>query len=101
MTSDCNLKTNVRTIENAIDIVDHLRGVHFEWREDSARKSIGLIAQEVEEVLPELVHNDSQGYKSISYGNMIGVLIEAIKEQQVQIRTLQERVEQMYLANLL
>jgi putative lipoic acid-binding regulatory protein len=93
MTSDRNLKTNVRTIENAIDIVDHLRGVHFEWKQDATRKSIGMIAQEVEEVLPELVHEDAQGYKSISYGNMIGVLIQAMKEQQEQIRMLQARLD--------
>lgn len=92
MTSDRNLKTDVRTIENAIDIVDHLRGVHFAWKQDT-RKSIGMIAQEVENVLPELVHEDVQGYKSISYGNMIGVLIQAVKEQQEQIRMLQSRLD--------
>ena len=58
------------------------------------RASTGVIAQETEKVLPEVVHNDENtGYKSVAYGNIVGVLIEAIKEQQLQIDNLTEQVE--------
>jgi hypothetical protein len=96
MTSDSNLKANIRTIENSMDILQQLRGVHFEWRTQGApRESIGLIAQEVEGVLPQVVHQDVRGHKSVSYGNMVGLLIEALKEQQRRIRTLEEKIERM------
>jgi hypothetical protein len=92
MTSDSNLKRNVRTIENAMDLVSQLRGVEFEWKSTNPRSSIGLIAQEVEQVLPNVVHEDHSGHKSISYANMVGLLIEALKEQQEKIRKLEEKL---------
>jgi hypothetical protein len=76
-TSDFNLKTNIQTVDNALDIVDNLRGVSFEWKENG-KKSYGVIAQELEKVLPELVKGDDP--KTVSYSGIIGVLIEAIKE---------------------
>jgi hypothetical protein len=87
--SDVNKKKNIRTIENAIDITKKLEGVRFDWI-DTGASSIGVIAQEVEKVLPELVE-ETDGVKSVSYGNIIGVLIEAIKEQQVRIEKLEGR----------
>ena len=57
-------------------------GVYFERKNEIGARRIGLIAQEVEEVLPEVVYTDSDGMKSVSYGSIIGLLIEAIKEQQ-------------------
>ena len=84
--SDKTLKTNIRPIENSVALVQRLQGVRFDWLENN-KPSLGLIAQEVEEVIPELVETDN-GIKSVSYSNMIGVLIEAIKEQQKQIEEL-------------
>ena len=78
------------TIPNALDKVKDLRGVSFSWKENG-RKSIGLIAQEVEKIIPELV-NETDGVKSLAYGNIVGLLIEAIKEQQNQIDELKRRL---------
>jgi hypothetical protein len=77
--SDRRLKQNIVTIESALDKVMQLRGVYF-TRSESERQYLGVIAQEIEEVIPEVVHTDSDGMKSVAYGNIIGLLIEAIKE---------------------
>ena len=77
--SDKRLKKNIKTVTSALDTVGALRGVTFEWKEGNA-KSIGLIAQEVKEVLPEIVSSDENGYLGIRYSNMVGILVEAIKE---------------------
>jgi hypothetical protein len=86
-TSDQRIKTNITTISNALDIVKELRGVYF-TRIGQTKQTVGVIAQEVETVLPEVVYTDSEGLKSVSYGNMVGVLIEAVK-------VLLERVEKL------
>ena len=77
--SDKRLKKNVKTVTGALATVDALRGVTFEWKEGGA-KSIGMIAQEVQEVIPDVVTTDDNGYMGIKYTNVIGVLVEAIKE---------------------
>ena len=82
--SDDSLKTNVQVIDNAVGKVEQLRGVTFDRIEDGST-STGVIAQELKEVLPEAVHTDEQGVHSVAYGNVVGLLIEAIKEQQKQI----------------
>jgi hypothetical protein len=76
-TSDRRLKSDISTISNALEIVKGLRGVYF-TRLGETKRSVGVIAQEVEEVLPEVVHGDDM--KSVSYGNIVGLLIEAVKE---------------------
>ena len=95
--SDERLKSNITTIEDALDKVKAMRGVMFDKTDSltsELRQSTGVIAQETEQVLPEVVHNDENtGYKSVAYGNIVGVLIEAIKEQQLQIDELTEQVE--------
>lgn len=78
-TSDERLKKNIKPIENALDKVMSLAGVQFDWKETD-RHSIGLIAQQVEQIVPEVVETKEDGYKSISYGKLTGLLIEAIKE---------------------
>jgi hypothetical protein len=88
--SDLNLKKDITTITDALQKVRDMRGVSFYWKE-SGRKCIGVIAQEVEMVLPELV-NETDGLRSVAYGNIIGLLIEAIKEQQLQIDELKRRM---------
>ncbi len=77
-TSDRRLKSDITTISNAMDIVKGMRGVYF-TRIGQSNRSTGVIAQEVEEVLPEVVHTSDDGMKSVSYGNVVGVLIEAVK----------------------
>jgi hypothetical protein len=89
--SDATQKTNVRPIENPIELTKQLDGVRFDWV-DNNKPSLGLIAQEVEKVLPELVETNNEGIKSVSYSNMIGLLIEAIKEQQVRIEELERKL---------
>jgi hypothetical protein len=89
--SDATQKTNVRPIENPIEITKQLDGVRFDWINNN-KPSLGLIAQEVEKVLPELVETNNEGIKSVSYSNMIGLLIEAIKEQQVRIEELERKL---------
>ena len=87
--SDKRLKRNIETITNAVDTVSKLRGVNFE---KDGRHSTGVIAQEVEEVLPQVVHTDPDGMKSVAYGNIVGILIEAIKEQQKEIEELKKKL---------
>jgi hypothetical protein len=93
--SDARVKTNVITIENALEKIKALRGVSY-TRTDTKDKSekIGVIAQEVLKVLPQVVQQDNQGNYSVAYGNMVGVLIEAIKEQQQQIDELKYLLSQ-------
>jgi hypothetical protein len=83
--SDINYKENVNTINGALIKVEQLRGVKFDWKE-SGSPSYGVIAQELEEVLPELVHGDSP--KTVNYNGIIGVLIEAIKELKAEVEEL-------------
>jgi hypothetical protein len=89
--SDARLKTNVTTITGALDKVLALRGVMFDRIETGARE-MGQIAQEAEAIVPELVFTDENGIKSIAYANTVALLIEAIKEQQVQINELKGRI---------
>ena len=84
-TSDIKLKKNVSVIENALDIVNQLEGVNFEWK-DSGKKSIGVIAQQVEQVVPNIVITGSDGIKRVSYDSLIPILIEAIKELSAKIK---------------
>jgi hypothetical protein len=92
--SDERLKENVVGISNALSKVLSLRGVEFN-RIGQTDREIGVIAQEVEKVLPELVHEGVDGVKSVAYQNMVAVLIEAIKEQQAQIDELKARLDNL------
>ncbi len=88
-TSDINLKENIKTIENSLNLIDSIRGVSFDWKE-TGKGSYGVIAQELEEVLPELVSNGE--HKSVNYNGLIGVLIESIKELKKEIEDLKNKV---------
>jgi hypothetical protein len=93
--SDRRKKTNVETIENALQKVTSLRGVFYnKIGEENKGRQLGVIAQEVDEVLPEAVNYaaDVDEY-GVKYGNMVGVLIEAIKEQQKQIEDLKSIID--------
>lgn len=87
--SDVRTKKNISTIENALEKTLSLRGVTFvRINDEEEMKKIGLIAQEVEEVLPEAVVTNEDGYKSIAYGNIVGLLIEAVKELKKEVEEL-------------
>ena len=87
--SDARLKENVSTIENALDKVDNLRGVNYTHKE-TGKEKIGVIAQEVEEILPQIVltANDEMQTKSVDYGKLCAVLIEAVKELKKEVEEL-------------
>ena len=91
--SDRRYKENIVTIASALDKVTSMRGVYF-TKKDSSNRHVGVIAQEIEEILPEVVHTDSseEKMKSVSYGNITAVLIEAIKEQQEIINAQQSTI---------
>ena len=97
--SDISLKDNIRPIESAIFKVQQIRGVTFDWNEKAGKleqekgHDVGLIAQEVEKVLPEIVQIRKDGIKAISYEKVVPLLVEAIKEQQVTIENLTKRIE--------
>ena len=92
--SDARLKTDVVKIENALDKVQQLNGYTY-TRTDTGSKQTGVIAQEVMKVLPEVVMGSEDTHYSVAYGNMVGLLIEAIKEQQGQINELKLTIEQL------
>ena len=93
--SDRRKKENIVTVDGALDKVNKLRGVYYNRIDDDAKKrQVGVIAQEIQEVLPEVVtYAEDVDEYGVSYGNITGLLIEAIKEQQTQIEELKELVK--------
>lgn len=87
-TSDLSVKENISTFENGLETINNLRGVSFDWKKDG-RPSIGVIAQELEKVLPQLV--SSGEIKSVNYNGLIGVLIEAVKELSAEVEELKRK----------
>ena len=104
--SDARLKDNVTTIQNPLDKIKALRGVEYDWNTGNkkGKHDLGLIAQEVEEVIPEIVYEhelpliDGESgtvYKTIDYEKMVAVLIEGMKEQQSQIDELKSEISKL------
>jgi hypothetical protein len=91
-TSDIKLKTNIKQVTDALIKILKLKGVTFNWIETN-KPSIGVIAQDVEKVLPELVNQSDP--KSVNYDGLIGLVIEAIREQQEQINILKQEIERL------
>tara|TARA_R100001591_G_scaffold92524_2_gene98404 strand:- start:1774 stop:6015 length:4242 start_codon:yes stop_codon:yes gene_type:complete len=94
--SDARVKTDVETIPNALDKVNKLRGVTFKRTDEgsSDKRMMGVIAQEVKDIIPEVVNKrESDGHYSVSYGNMVGVLIEAVKELTAEVNDLKEQLK--------
>ena len=89
--SDVILKDDINTIDNALERVQGMRGVFFNRKDNKQERQTGVIAQEVEPFLPEVVREtkDEKKIKSVAYGNMVGVLIEARKELNAKIEELQ------------
>ena len=95
--SDARWKKEIETIDNALERVTSLHGVNFKWKDTESDDTLqmGVVAQEVEKVFPEVVSTDDQGYKSVAYDKLVAPLIEAIKEQQTQIEALQAEIEEL------
>ena len=91
-TSDTRLKTNVQVIDDPLEKVLQINGVSFNWIKDN-KPSMGVIADNIEEVLPELVSDTDP--KTVNYNGLIGLLIEVVKDQQTQINSLNERLSQL------
>jgi len=103
--SDKRYKKDIQTIDSALDKVNALNGVTYSFKQETinnidfskqkGEKQIGVIAQELEEVLPELVRKDESGYYAVNYDGLVPVLVEAVKEQQDEITDLRTRLEKL------
>ena len=96
--SDERLKDNIELISNPIEKVQSLKGVTWDWNDNAdelqqSLPNVGVIAQDVEKVLPELVTDRDNGYKGVDYAKLTGLLIEAIKEQQKEINDLKSKIK--------
>jgi len=89
--SDLRLKSELKLIESALDKVKQLSGYTFKMNNQEQRCA-GLIAQEVKEVLPEVVHEGTKGFYGVAYGNMMGLIVEAIKELSIKVEKIAERL---------
>jgi hypothetical protein len=87
--SDLRLKHNIRPIEQSTDLIRRLRGVRFNWNH-TEQEDIGMIAQELESVLPELVYTDGDGYKRIYYDRLSAVLVEVVKDLDARLGKLEQ-----------
>ncbi|MEO6229523.1 MAG: tail fiber domain-containing protein [Ferruginibacter sp.] len=99
--SDSRLKKNIQPLNKSLEKVLKLGGYTYNWKDTtkSSRQQIGLIAQEVEAQFPQLVITDKDGIKSVAYGNMVPVVIEAMKEQQITIDVLKKENDQLKKIN--
>ena len=95
--SDPRLKENKKKIENPLKILDKINGYTFDWKNYAKNvgthlvgSDYGVMADEIQEVMPELVHDRDNGYKGVKYEKIVPLLIECIKEQQVQINQLRK-----------
>jgi hypothetical protein len=100
-TSDIRLKNVVGFVDNAMNIIDQLNGVKFTWNDIGTKLGyesthergieVGVLAQEVQAVLPEAIHTDTNGYLRVSYDRLVPVLLEAIKELNARIKVLEAK----------
>ncbi|HWY98004.1 MAG TPA: tail fiber domain-containing protein [Bacteroidia bacterium] len=97
--SDSTLKENVYSIQNALDKVLRLHGVTYNLKSNRQVRQMGLIAQAVERVIPEVVSTNNNGIKTIAYSNMVGLLVEAIKQEDVKVNSLQHRLDSCLAMN--
>ena len=92
--SDERLKKNISPITGGLDKVLKLQGVNYQFTNDrDNRREVGLIAQQVEEVVPEVVSEKEDGMKTVNYGALVSVLIEAVKELTQEVETLKAKLE--------
>ena len=100
--SDARLKTNVATLDDALAMIGQLRGVRYEWkrnlpdgREFGSGEQIGLIAQEVQQVVPQAVIKGSDGYYAVDYARLVPLLIQGMKEQQLQLDEQRQQIAKL------
>ena len=95
ITSDIRYKKQIHTLNNSLTNIQKLRGTNYYWKDEKKdqRLQFGVIAQEIEEVFPNLVHTNEEGYKSVNYIGLVPVLIEATKEQQIIIDNQKEEIQ--------
>lgn len=100
--SDKRWKRDIQKLEGSLNRVMKLQGVQYKWKQEEYPEmnfpngqQIGLIAQDVEKIIPEVVNESADGYKSLDYAKLVSILVESIKEQQDQIETLSERIEEL------
>ena len=87
--SDIRLKNNIQVLEGSLNILNDIRGVSFNWNSND-EKSVGVVAQEVEKVLPELI-GSTDDIKTVNYNGLVGVLIEAVKELSRRVEELENK----------
>jgi hypothetical protein len=94
--SDRRLKNEITPIENPLQKINAIGGYSFVWNEDAQNtykgKDYGVIAQEIEEILPELVDNRENGYKAVKYDRLVSLLIEGIKDLSNQVEELKQQI---------
>ncbi|MEI6438531.1 MAG: tail fiber domain-containing protein [Candidatus Omnitrophota bacterium] len=93
--SDERLKTNIQPITNALAKIRAINGVTYAYKAHPDQPRMGLIAQNVEKVAPELVATDAKGMKSVEYGNLVGLIVEGIKEQQQELDAIDRRIAKL------
>jgi hypothetical protein len=97
--SDIRFKENIKPIENSLEKISKISGNTYDWKEENKIEhgyegnDVGVIAQEIEAVLPQLVQTRENGYKAVKYDKLVALLIEGIKEQQLQINDLKSKIE--------
>jgi hypothetical protein len=92
--SDLQEKENVETLKNAVEMLASIRGVRFTWKETGA-PSLGVIAQELLQVAPELVTRNEQGVHTVNYAGLNAILIEAMKDLHSQVQLLRTEIENL------
>jgi hypothetical protein len=99
--SDIRFKENIVPIENALDKISKISGNTYDWKAENKAEhgyegnDVGVIAQEIEAVLPQLVQTRESGFKAVKYDKLVALLIEGIKEQQTQIHSLTIEIEKL------
>jgi len=96
--SDERLKTNIQPITGSLNMLKQINGYYFDWKEmpgihENEGHDIGVIAQEIESILPEIVTTRDNGYKAVKYEKLVAILIQAINEQQEQINELKNKLK--------
>jgi hypothetical protein len=93
--SDKRLKDNIKPIENALDKIESIGGYTYEWNDNQSTyqgSDIGVIAQEIEAIAPELVIDRETGYKAVKYEKLVAILIEGIKELSAKVTELENKL---------
>jgi hypothetical protein len=97
-TSDANLKNNIIPISDSLEKIKKIGGYYFDWNDKQNTfkgADVGVIAQEIEKILPEIVTTRDNGYKAVKYEKIVPLLIEAIKEQSIIVDGLKEKILQL------